>query len=243
MNIQFEDEPLAGKTVLEVGSGLGRTTRNLASLLADYPGAKLIVTDVTDRYFDQIRSSLNLTAIEPQFIETDACDLATIESESIDYIVCNFALCEINSDVGRGTLALTKFLSVLRPGGKLFVEEEMPISEPTGPAQQSWSLIWRVLKSAQMLIQKRTMTNEYRPEVLCEICNIIGFTDVIWEASIRTHPLAWLEPRLELLEKHMPGFPSPQVKKMFIHLANDVKSRAKEQGKIEIPIYTLSAGK
>ncbi|MFC1772588.1 class I SAM-dependent methyltransferase [Pseudomonadota bacterium] len=239
----IRNEPLAGKTVLEVGSGLGRTTRNLASGLSDHPGTNLIVTDVTDRYFDQIRNSLGPADIKPQFIQTDACDLAGIEPESIDYIVCNFALCEINSDIGRGTLALAKFLLVLKPGGKLFVEEEMPISEANSAAQNTWSLIWRVLKSAQTLTQHKTATNEYHPVVLSEICKIVGFTDVKWEASSRTHPLAWLEPRIDLLASHMHGFPSPQIKQMFVHLANDVKNRAKEAGKIEIPIYKLSAVK
>jgi ubiquinone/menaquinone biosynthesis C-methylase UbiE len=241
--MHIKNEPLAGKSVLEVGSGLGRTTLNLATWLSYYPGTKLIVTDVTDRYFERIRSSLDPAITDPQFLQTDACELSGIEPESIDYIVCNFALCEINADIGRGTLALAKFLSVLKPGGKLFVEEEMPISEANIPSQESWSLMWRVLKSAQLLVQKRTVTNEYHPEVLSKICELIGFVDVTWETSTRTHPLTWLEPRLELLANHMPGFPSAQVKQVFVCLANNVKHRAQKHGQIDIPIYTLSAVK
>jgi len=243
MNKQIEDEDLSDKIILEVGCGLGRTTRNLASLLSNAAGSQLIVTDVTDKHFDQVKCSLGMTKIEARFIQTDACELAGVAEESVDYVVCNFALCEINSDIGRGTMALARFLSVLKPGGKLFVEEEFPISEASGPAQQSWSLIWRVLKSAFILIKQKPPTNEYHPKVLARICEITGFTDIKWEASIRVNDLSWLDIRLKIIESIMPDFPSPQLGKMFAHLANDILNRARKIGTVEIPIYSLSARK
>lgn len=241
MNRQISDEPLADKTVLEVGCGLGRTTRTLVTLLSGQPGAKLIVTDLVEQYLEKTRSKLGPTQFKPLFIKTDACDLAGIDAESVDYVVCNFALCEINSETGRGTLALARFFSVLKPGGKVFIEEEFPISAASGPAQQAWARMWRVFKSALMFIQKRPPSSEYQPEVLRRVFETIGFTDVEWEASVRTHGLDWLEPRITQLEKYMPGYPSPQIGQMYIHLAKDIRSQAQESGKIEIPIYSLSA--
>jgi ubiquinone/menaquinone biosynthesis C-methylase UbiE len=237
----IENEQLADKTILEVGCGLGRTTRNLVSLLTGHPGAKLIVTDVSEQYLVRTRSVLGQLGSEPQFIRTHACELVGIQPESIDYIVCNFALCEINSDIGQGTLALAKFLSVLKPGGKLFVEEEFPISEAEGPAQQSWARIWQVLKSAFILIQQKTPSNEYRPDVLRNICESIGFIDVRWEAAVRSHGLDWMDARLGMLEQYMSRFPGPQVGQMFMYLAKSVSSQAREFGKIDVPVYTLLA--
>ena len=146
LNVKIENETLAGKTVLEIGCGLGRTTRNLVSLLSAQPDTNLIVTDVSQQHLDRIREGLKQSNFVPQFIKTDACELYGIKPESIDYIVYNFALCEINSTIGQGTVALSKFFSVLNPGGKLFIEEEFPISEANSSAQKSWANIWRVLK-------------------------------------------------------------------------------------------------
>lgn len=166
-----------------------------------------------------------------------------IELESIDYIVCNFAICEINSTIGQGTVALSKFLSVLKPGGKLFIEEELPISEAKNPAQQSWANIWHVLKSALILIQQRTPSNEYHPEVLSKICEIIGFTNLQWETSVRSHGLDWMQARLDFLEKLQPAFPGPKVGEMFTFLAKNVSDQAQAEGKVDVPIYMLSASK
>ena len=243
MNINIENESLAGVTVLEIGCGLGRTTRQLASLLSEEPDAKLIVTDVSQQHLDRIQEGVDKSNFVPRFIKTDACDLNGIESDSIDYIVCNFAICEINSTIGQGTVALAKFLSVLKSGGKLFIEEELPISEAINPAQQSWANIWRVLKSALVLIQQQTPSNEYHPEILNKICEIVGFTNIHWEKSVRSHGLSWMEARLAFLEKQQPAFPGPKVGGMFTFLAKNVSDKAQAEGKIDVPIYMLSASK
>ena len=242
-DITIENESLADKTVLEIGCGLGRTTLNLVSLLSGVTGAKLLVTDISQKRLNLVREGINKSDFVPQFIKTDACELDGIEPESIDYIVCNFAICEVNSTIGQGTVALAKFLSVLKPGGKLFIEEELPISEAKTPAQKSWANIWRVLKSALVLIEQRSPTNEYHPEILGKICEIIGFTSVRWETSVRSHGLAWMEARLKFLETQQSGFPGPRVGDMFTFLAKNVSDMAQQEGKVDVPIYFLSASK
>jgi ubiquinone/menaquinone biosynthesis C-methylase UbiE len=243
LNTKIENEVLTGKTVLEIGCGLGRTTRNLLSLLSAETDARLIVTDVSQKYLDRIRYGLNHPALMPQFIKTDACELDGIPMESIDYIVCNFAICEINSTIGQGTVALAKFLSVLKPGGKLFIEEELPITEANGPAQQSWANIWRVLKSALILTQQRMPSTEYKPETLSKICEIVGYTNVQWENSVRSHGLDWMQARLDFLESQQSGFPGPKVGAMFTFLAKNIYDQALVEGKVDVPIYMLSASK
>ena len=46
-----------------------------------------------------------------------------------------------------------------------------------------------------------------------------------------------------MLEKYLPGLPGPQAGKMFMHLANGVSARPRKAGRIEIPVYALSASK
>ena len=65
-----EDETLCGRTVLEVGSGRGSSTRELVDLLSGQPGATLIVTDASDSHFARLRQELggevsNSTSSEP----------------------------------------------------------------------------------------------------------------------------------------------------------------------------------
>lgn len=52
--MDIAQENLAGKVVLEVGSGRGGTTRKLADLLSGQPGTVLIATDISDRHFQQL---------------------------------------------------------------------------------------------------------------------------------------------------------------------------------------------
>lgn len=97
--------------VLEAGSGGGGTTRKLAELLSGQPGAQLIIPDIIE------------------FMHTAAHDLPGIPCNSVDYLVCNHTLGAVISQVGLVVLALSRFWEVLKSGGKLFAEEERPISE------------------------------------------------------------------------------------------------------------------
>ncbi len=127
--MSIENEPLAGKVVLEVGSGRGDTTRKLVDLLSRQPGARLIVTDVSDRFFQQLRNAFQSSDVQIQFIQTGALELHGIPGNSVDYLVCNYTLCAVDSQAGQVALALRRFWEVLKVGGKLFVEEEFPVNQ------------------------------------------------------------------------------------------------------------------
>ena len=109
-----EDETLCGRTVLEVGSGRGSSTRELVDLLSGQPGATLIVTDVSDSHFPRLRQELAGRGVELHFVRTGACELDGIENRSIDLLVCKYTLCAVNAHAGRAALALNRFREVLR---------------------------------------------------------------------------------------------------------------------------------
>lgn len=55
---------------LEVGSGRGGTTRKLLDLLSGKPGVQLIVTDISDHFFSQLRAEFQVAQLPIQFICT-----------------------------------------------------------------------------------------------------------------------------------------------------------------------------
>lgn len=142
---------LAGKTVLEVGSGRGDTTRVLVDLLSKFPGANLIAADFSAAHFPALQEEFAGRVLPVRFICTSALDLDGINAGSIDVLVCNYTLCAVNSRSGQATLALRRFWEALKPGGWLFIEEEFPLGQASSPTQAVWAEKWRILKAALIL--------------------------------------------------------------------------------------------
>jgi ubiquinone/menaquinone biosynthesis C-methylase UbiE len=241
--MMLEAENLAGKHVLEVGSGRGDTTRILVSLLRRYPGTALTVTDVSDAHFHELEDAFAGQPIPMQFFQTDACMLAEIPPGSIDYVVCNYTLCSVNAQAGRVVFALRRFWDVLRDGGKLYIEEEFPIDKKDTPAQAIWSDKWRILKAAAILGGSFPF-NELEPETLAELCRLAGFKAVEWSPSTSYYPgagsLDFFQARLS---KMMKDIPNRHMKKGLTELAYELTQRATRTGGMEIPYYRLYARK
>jgi len=123
----IENEDLSGKTILEVSSGRSDTTRTLVDILEGKPSAQLIITDISGKFFEQLSDEFQGRNVQLRFIQTGAHELQDVFDSSIDFLVCNYTLCAVNSQAGLVALALKRFYDVLRSGGKLFIEEEFPI--------------------------------------------------------------------------------------------------------------------
>ena len=132
---------------------------------------------------------------------------------------------------------------MLKPGGKLYIREEYPIHQAKGPEQENWALMWRVIKSARMISSAYPATTEYRPDVLKRLCEIVGFEGIIWTDEVARNSLDWFNLRQEMLQKMMPDYPSPQVGRMYVHMANDIRMRAVVSNIVEIPRYSMVASK
>lgn len=241
MNI--EDENFDGKVILEVGSGRGETTRKLVNLLSGKPGTQLIVTDISNHFFPQLRDEFQSKNVQVQFICTGGHELKGIPDRGIDYLVCNYTLCAINSQAGLAGLALQRFWEVLKFDGILFVEDEFPISESDTLSQEVWAEKWRILKSS-MLITGQSIFNEISPELLVRLCYLAGFKKVDWTAHSELYPgievLDFFQKRLNTLLK---AIPNENLRCGFSEMAANLRMKATQAGGIEIPFYRLVAHK
>ncbi len=232
---------LNGKTLLEVGSGRGDTTRFLAKMVEREPGARLIVSDLSDAHFASLGEELK--GINIRFIRTDARQLNGIGENSIDYLVCHYTLCAVEAEAGGALQALARFHEVVKPGGELFIEEEFPIELAKTPRQGGWAEKWQILKSA-LLIAGEKHFHEFTPENLKELCFAAGFTGVEWQsdASLLSgmDVLSFFHIRLERMVKH---FPNAALQTGFREWATALVEKMKVTGGMEIPFYRLHAYK
>lgn len=241
MDIAQKD--LAGKVILEVGSGRGDTTQKLVDLLSGQPSATLIVTDISDAHFPQLREAFQDRAVQIQFIRTDAGDLNGIENNSVDYLVCAYTLCAINARAGLATLALQRFREVVKPGGRLFIEEEFPIDKVDTPTQEVWAEKWRILKSVTMLTGSFPYT-EFSPATLVALCRLVGFEAIEWTAETeRYQSAAALDFFQRRLERLLPQLPNDNLRIGFLQWAMELREKAVQIGGMEIPFYRLTARK
>lgn len=232
---------LAAKTILEVGSGRGDTTRVLVNLIKNQPGGRLVATDISDSHFAPLVEEFKGSDV--CFICTDAGLLEGIETDSVDLLVCNYTLCAVEARGGGALQALTRFHEVLKLGGELFVEEEWPIEFAETPAQQVWAEKWRILKAA-LLVAGEHILHEFEPESLGKLALATGLSGVEWEKDTSLFSgldmLRFFHTRLERL---MPRFPNEALRSGFQEWAASLDEKVKLAGGMEIPFYRLHASK
>jgi SAM-dependent methyltransferase len=236
-------ESLVGKVVLEVGSGRGGTTRELVRLASKQPGATLIVTDLSNQHFQRLQDEFQDSGVQTKFICTSANELAGISGEAIDYLVCNYTLCAVNTQPGLAALALRRFWEVLKPGGRLFIEEEYPVDKVDTPRQEVWAQKWRLLKAATILTGGLPY-NEIAPEVLADLCRLAGFEKVAWAADTSMYRgakvLSFFLARLDGL---LPEFANDDLRAGLTMSATELQKKAVHVGGMEVPYYRLTARK
>ena len=241
--VEFTELDFTNKTVLEVGTGRGGTTIKLAKALKNFREAKLITTDIYDGNFKEVEKETKEYNVDIRFIKTDGCELKDIEKGSIDFLVCNYTLCAINSNSGSETIALNRFKEVLKPGGILYIEEEYPLKFVDNTMQQIWSRKWQLLRGANILLGQLPY-NEIDPRVLEKILHILGFKNIQWESSshliIGDDSLEFFKYRfsniLNRLDNH-------QIVEGLRQEGEILENYAKEVGGMEIPIYKMTARK
>lgn len=240
--MRFETLDLTNKTVLEVGSGRGETTRKLAWQMVG-KGGRLIVTDISDGHFEGLRSELAPLDLRVDFIRTSGLKLAGIRLTSIDLVVCNYTLCAINAIVGQGELALRKFYEVLKPGGSLYLEEELPQYMAANPAQNMWAEKWQLIKAAQIISGARPF-NEYQPDVLEDLTAACGFEEIKVSDAISTLPVSeWMDFFRSRFDNLLKDIGNETMVSALKDAADQFSIKAQQVGYMEAPYIILTAKK
>jgi hypothetical protein len=132
---------------------------------------------------------------------------------------------------------------VLKSGGKLFVEEEFPVSKQDTPAQQVWAEKWRILRSV-MILAGKSPYNEMEPETLEGLCRLAGFEDILWTAHTETlrdvKVLDFFQKRLDALFTQLPN---ESLRAGFAERAMMLHNKVIQVGAMEVPFYQLTAQK
>ena len=233
---------LKNKTVLEIGSGRGDATRELATRMSG-SGGRLIVTDISGKHFESLRADLDPIDLVVEFIRTSPLKLAGIRPSSIDLVVCIDALSAINAIVGQGDLALRKFYEVLQPGGTLYIEEELPFYMAASPAQHVWADQLRLFKAAQLLAGMRP-SNAYQPDVLEALVIAAGFEKVDISDEVAIRPAAdWWDEFRTRFENSINEFDDDKLKGAFFYYLGKLEEKANITGNMEVPNIILTAKK
>jgi len=103
--------PLIGKSILDIGCGLGGKTAAYAEA-----GALVVGVDIDHEYISQSVTFARSRGIEASFIVGDA-ELLSFRQETFDLIIANDSL----EHFLHPEKALSEFSRVLRPGGLLFL--------------------------------------------------------------------------------------------------------------------------
>jgi 2-polyprenyl-3-methyl-5-hydroxy-6-metoxy-1,4-benzoquinol methylase len=121
--------PPDGLHVLDVACGHGRVTRELARL-----GATVTGVDLSRNLLDRAEAIEAADPLGVEYVHANVAALDQVPAASVDAVVCNFGLSDIDDLDG----ALTTVSRVLRPAGPFVFSILHPCFPGSGPVSGSW---------------------------------------------------------------------------------------------------------
>jgi len=155
-------------TVLDAGTGAGKTTLKLARKMAEVDSkGKITSVDINPETFQDGKKKLGELARFVEFVEADLTCMPKMESESFDLIVCTATMCALNDRPLKAVKALSEYYRILKKGGCLIIDDEYPV------------VGFREIESQKFKggpLSKEAM-NEWK-EIMPEMINKIGDEDL-----------------------------------------------------------------
>ncbi|KAK9529141.1 hypothetical protein VZT92_013255 [Zoarces viviparus] len=116
------NKPGGQLTILEIGCGTG------ANFEFYPPGCKVICTDPNPHFQKYLKKNMgdNDQLSYERFLVASGEDMGSVESESVDVVVCTLVLCSVNNI----PQTLREARRMLRPGGAFFFQEHV-VADPS----------------------------------------------------------------------------------------------------------------
>ena len=193
-------------TVLDAGTGAGKTTLKVARRMAEVDGeGKIISVDINPETFQDVKKKLGELARFVEFVEADLTCMPRMESESFDLIVCTATMCALNDRPLKAVKALSEYYRILKKGGCLIIDDEYPLPKASKPEEEVQVKRWQTYKSVAELVDGEHYTEIY-PEELAFASKVVGFKEIESQKS-KGGPLSkeamneWKEIMPEMINK------------------------------------------
>lgn len=151
--------------VLEIGAGVGRVGPAIAPLVRRW-----IAADVSSNMLEQARERCaGLDNVE--FVEISGWDLAPVDDSSVDVVYCTIVFPHL--DEWDRYSYVVEAMRVLRPGGRIYVDNVNLLSEP------GWKFFTDMLEGYHPLDRPPNVSKTSTPEELGEYLRRAGFVNVV----------------------------------------------------------------
>ncbi|MCC5909596.1 MAG: class I SAM-dependent methyltransferase [Clostridiaceae bacterium] len=236
---------LDGKIVLEGGTSWGNTTSIIARKVRENGWkTRLFSVDIDDSHFKEIEERLKDDFEELALIKGDLSNLDFMDSESVDAIICNYTLSSVNQFPLRAVKAVKEFYRVLKPGGKLLINEEMPIWSVNVGDYEYWSKRLRIIKSINTL-KAMAHFNEIHPQDLKEVLETAGFMEVEsreFKEKINSEmAIKFLDKRKQSLIKGRNDLHNEKLIQGYTELTEELLKKFEESEEYFLPAYIMRA--
>jgi SAM-dependent methyltransferase len=149
---------------LEIGAGVGRVAVALAPLCK-----KFIMTDVSEQMLGFAKER-NAGLKNVEYVPLSGWDLEPIDSDSVDVVYCTVVFMHLDEWERYGYIC--EALRILRPGGRLLVDNYNLLSEP------GWDFFSRIREHHHPLNRPPNVSRSSTPQELETFLVRAGFQDV-----------------------------------------------------------------
>ena len=231
-------------TVMDAGTGTGRTTSLLAGKVAEAGGkGRILSVDIDPETFPEAKRMLGEHARFVEFVEADLTCMPQIGSESFDLIVCSATLCALNDRPLKALKGLAEFHRVLKKGGWLIIADDCPLPKAATPEQEVQVMRWQMYKAVAELTGEGHYTEIY-PEELEFAASLVGFRDIEWRRFVgRPLQQNTMEEWRGVMPSMVNEIGDEQTREAFLALISKIYKKYQKEGGRDASSYIMKMRK
>lgn len=252
MNI-YEDSlqglELSDCLILDCAIGAGEATYYWAAEIQRQGGSSVIHgLDLSFSAADRQVIAENLQEFQSlvKLVEGDVRTLANYADSSVDYVLCDDTLVFLAAAIDGVQQALQSFYRVLKPGGRLVLQSEIPIENANFPYEHNQLRRWNFAKAVYALKGEVWSVEPTLVEVE-DLVNQAGFTieqKKLYPVSKQKDPSATIAEWIELMQSEIPALPvSEALKQSLLNETAEIAEAVKKEGMACPGFFTLRCRK